>query len=140
MVWLIYSLTDSQYVSFIDSNAEVAHFMYVVKFYCFGCLCGEVDLDGIAHIFLCVAYMYMSNFSNALHINFLFHERRFCHQYFLLLNFMFKTSAIFLSPGNKVEVSTIEEWSNKEKNAVTKTSSCTGKLGMLYGDIVVQLA
>jgi len=41
--------------------------------------------------------------------------------------------------GNKVEVSTIEECSNKEKNAVTKTS-CTGKLGMLYGDIVVQLA
>ena len=139
MVWLTYSLTDSQYVSFIDSNAEVAHFMYVVKFYCFGCLCGEVDLDGIAHIFLCVAYMYMSNFSNALHINFLLHERRSCHQYFLLLNLMFKTSAIFLSPGNKVEVSTIEEWSNKEKNAVAKTS-CTGKLGMLYGDIVVQLA
>jgi len=73
------------------------------------------------------------------HINFVLHERLSCHQYFLLLNFMFKTSAIFLSPGNKVEVSTIEECSNKEKNAVTKTS-CTGKLGMLYGDIVVQLA
>jgi len=49
------------------------------------------------------------------HINFVLHERRSCHQYFLLLNFMFKTSAIFLSPGNKVEVSTIEECSNKEK-------------------------
>ena len=51
----------------------------------------------------------------ALHINFVLHERRSCHQYFLLLNFMFKTSAILFSPGNKVEVSTIEEWSNKEK-------------------------
>ena len=28
---LIYSLTDSLYVSFIDSNAEVAHFRYIVK-------------------------------------------------------------------------------------------------------------
>ena len=50
-----------------------------------------------------------------LHIHFVLHERRSCHQYFLLLNFMFKTSAILFSPGNKVEVSTIEEWSNKEK-------------------------
>ena len=62
-----------------------------------------------------------------------------CHKNFLLINVAFKTFPVLLSPGNKVEISTIEEWSNKEKTAMTKTSF-TGKPGMLQGDIVVLLA